>query len=259
MSPLRVAHLEGAGNRFAFIESADFPDVKKRAELTRHICAATGLDGAVFLAGTGSDFEWDFYNSDGSDAEMCGNAARCVGEYVHRERKDGTFPLSLKTKAGVVVVDRDGDDDYVVEMPPLTGEREMSLVVHRVPRDVLFVSTGVPHIVMTSDHFEKTRDLCRELRSHPDLGPAGANVTLVRPDGDVLQAVTFERGVENFTAACGTGAVAASVWNRRKNGAQVSVIEMPGGPLRVDLTGARPRLAGPAAVIKEFHWPQETK
>ena len=131
MSPLHVAHLEGAGNRFAFIESAEVPDAKKRAELTRHLCAATGLDGAVFLSGAGSDFEWDFYNSDGSAAEMCGNAARCVGEYVRRERKDGVFPLHLKTEAGVVTIDRDGEDDYAVEMPPLTGEREMSLIVHR--------------------------------------------------------------------------------------------------------------------------------
>lgn len=259
MSPLHVAHLDGAGNRFAFIESTEVPNANERAGLTRHICAATGLDGAVFLSGAGSDFEWDFYNSDGTAAEMCGNAARCVGEYVHREKKDGVFPLNLKTKAGIVVIDRDGEADYVVEMPPLTGERELSLVVHRVPHSVLFVSTGVPHVVMPSTNFEKARELCRELRAHPELGPAGANVTLVHPDGDALQAVTYERGVENFTAACGTGAVAAAVWNRRKHGVQASVIEMPGGPLRVDLTGARPRLAGPAVIVKEFHWPQEKK
>jgi diaminopimelate epimerase len=125
-------------------------------------------------------------------------------------------------------------------------------------KSVFSINTGVPHLVVEG---EPDFALAQKLRRAPELGPAGSNVTFVDRDheeAEQLQAITFERGVENFTLACGTGAVAAAEFQRASHPAQTEVwIEMPGGALRVRWEDSRPLLSGPVELQFEAHFFEE--
>ena len=137
-----------------------------------------------------------------------------------------------------------------VLMPQMIGNFGIQeVMVHKKKLKGFFVNTGVPHFVL-----QKTPDeeLARELRQSTAFGSAGANITFAEFDsGDFIQAVTFERGVENFTLACGTGAVAAAKYHHfLYPSVTTQAVEMPGGILQVEWTHERPQLTGPA----EFHF-----
>lgn len=262
--PFLVHKLSGAGNTFALCRGgAELDRVLAESKLTRaslaeRLCGGgrgLGTDGALFLEAEGEDrFRWDFYNSDGSPAEMCGNAARCAGRFVHDViGLDRARAISFETPAGPVVARRNEDGLYTVDMPPVTvHQRAMVLIVDGESLEGGWIDSGVPHFVTkVRDLGERTASLCRRLRFHPDLGGPGANVTLLKPTGrSEGEAVTYERGVENFTAACGTGAVAAA-WVLSE-GRGSAVVRMPGGALEVSFGGPRPLLTGPTRLLGEY-------
>lgn len=257
MTTMTARQMDGAGNVFAFFDGGNAGTEDDMIKTAKEICASEGLDGAVFLFKDGLGYRWEFFNSDGSKAEMCGNAARCVGAYLRGVEPNVRFPTALSTGAGTVVVHELGHENYQVEMSPACDEREITLRTSSGSRDLFFVNTGVPHLVRVLKDNETPEGLlleCRELRLHPDLGSGGANITLIQKRHGSLHAVTFERGVENFTAACGTGAVAAAVWNRRRTGELSCRLRMPGGELGVDISGPKPLLSGPARIVRTFAW-----
>lgn len=256
MKDVSFCKFSGAGNTFVILESAVADGLSlSRVELARRICEVTrgvGVDGMLFLepGREGADYVWDFYNADGSSAEMCGNAARCAGRYVHEVlKKPLDRELIFLTKAGKVRVRRADGGLYVAEMTaPRVFQKDMELANGDGRFQGLWIDTGVPHFVITvSDLREIPLSVCRGLRRHTDLGAAGANITLLKSNGD---AMTYERGVENFTAACGTGAVAAA-W-KLTEGRGVAKIRMPGGDLEVDFSGGNPLLKGPALFLGEY-------
>ena len=110
------------------------------------------------------------------------------------------------------------------------------------------VNTGVPHFVL---ELARDPELAKQIRKHKSFGKAGTNVTFLEKHlPGHLFAVTYERGVEGFTNACGTGAVAASAFSQQKNGMQEQIVEMPGGELKIrcDDSGLRPSLTGDAKI-----------
>jgi diaminopimelate epimerase len=237
---VQLTRMSGAGNTFFIWNTKAFPAPKEaRSGIARFLCDSfTGFytDGMVFIEDDGSggcDFAWDFYNSDGSSAEMCGNAARCAALYFHR-RMGGKNRVSFRTIAGTVEADVHESEIVDVFMPELKKEGEF-VAVHKNKRSVeyFFVNTGVPHVVVEG---EPDLDLAQFLRRAPEFGEAGANVTFFNEvSPGEAEAVTFERGVENFTLACGTGAVAAAAFSLLKNPLlKTHSIEMPGGSLRVE-------------------------
>lgn len=251
--PFSIQKIGGAGNTFLFIDARkggafwNWETQKRisRTELTQRFCQRQigAADGLIFLDEAGSDWVWDFYNADGSGAEMCGNAARCVGLYLSEELSRSA-PFSLKTAAGAVSVSADPQGQWAVEMPELSdGPRAFTVQIGEGSYSGYFVNSGVPHFVIPlSGEALLSREVCGALRFHPEFGPAGTNVTLLRGH----RAQTFERGVEDFTAACGTGAVAAAtVLVLGTVGSATVKIEMPGGDLEVFLGGRRPILKGP--------------
>ena len=275
MENIRLLKVTGAGNDFLILDQRDPGqnrlDPASRAEWARKVCHRTqgvGADGFLVLEPSSSkevDFRWDFYNADGSNAEMCGNAARCV---ILVTAKAAKVPVKFETRAGMIegqILEplaeerRPSSDSVEVLMPKIKDVQfEQTEAVLGTQLQFDFVNSGVPHAVVglpAGRKIEEYRATARALRSHPRFSPAGTNVTFYQLTANGSAAVqTFERGVEDFTLACGTGAVAAAevLFHHHPQFKDVK-IKMPGGDLRV-IRGVRPLLIGPARVIAKIDW-----
>ena len=212
--------MTGSGNDFVMLDGRCVePDFWSEERITA-VCdrrTGVGADGLVILTPEGDDaVRMVYWNSDGSRAAMCGNAALCSARLAaYLEMVQGP-ELRLLTDAGEVAA-RSGpacdtaeinlpDADMPIAVPelePTAGERWLG-----------YLTVGVPHIVVRVDDIESV-DVAgrgRALRSAPVLGPAGANVNFVAPSQNGAWLIrTFERGVEGETLACGTGTAAAAL------------------------------------------------
>ncbi|MCB0363555.1 MAG: diaminopimelate epimerase, partial [Bdellovibrionales bacterium] len=216
------------------------------------------------------DFQWDFYNADGSQAEMCGNAARCVALYVFK-KGNKSRKMIFKTLAGPIKAHVLNHNHVEVGMSPIQKEkRNLKISVEGCDLIVDWVDTGVPHLTVSLDTHpflfispdERTRQVASRLRNHPVLGSIGLkgqNVSLyrIRQPG-CIEAISYERGVEDFTQACGTGAVAAA-WSYHQNFPQQKAVKvnMPGGLLEVDFSNMNPLLRGEARFLAEIQLSQD--
>jgi diaminopimelate epimerase len=257
------------GNDFLFVDLIDqsgpalFPAAGRptwvRAWCDRH--QGIGADGVAFLeraASPGLDFAWDFYNSDGSPAEMCGNASRAVA--LHRSLKSGRSEIAFQTKSGEVRARVNSADDIEVALAPVAESAWNQWSGDDGPSRLSFdfVRAGVPHAVLRVPDIgdrESLRALAAEVKRDRRFHPHGTNVTFVHPvSSTILDSVTFERGVEDFTLSCGTGAVAAAHSHLRGEEGQSVEVRVPGGRLSVVWKDGRPHLRGPARIIAEIHW-----
>lgn len=254
--------ISGAGNKFliCFIQENQRDEVSSfskevKKSFLKKVCLDTQSDGFIFLSRNETDlnYSWEFYNNDGSDAEMCGNATRCVGFFVQNILKDTRPFWQLLTVAGLIEISSAAQNstDYKVVMTPI---QQLSSSLG------FFCDTGVPHLILEIADFAdylKHKEQARALRKHSDFGPKGTNVTFVTflSPNNKVQAVSFERGVEDFTAACGTGAMAAAFYNLIKRGSVQTEVEMPGGTLIMNLTNLqRPTMTGPTVLIGKYEY-----
>jgi diaminopimelate epimerase len=264
LTGLHFTKMTGAGNDFLIFDAREgFPEID-RALLAKSLCRRSfsiGADGVVFIEKTKQphvNFKWDFYNADGSSAEMCGNAARCVARFAY-ENNICDRSASFETVAGVVHTRVLQSGVVEVDMPyPEILQRDIELPVgEHIKIKVDYVMAGVPHAVKLNDDWdpEYLDDMGAYLRKSPAfMKTKGANATFYEPmEGSVIQAATFERGVEAVTLACGTGAVAAA-FVAALNGMKSPIeVRVPGGVLHVDIDQKAKRacLAGEARFICE--------
>lgn len=252
--------ISGAGNTFHITWQSPILDIQSQQKWAQEICRVKPADGFIFLRprSQGSEnnhYAWGFYNNDGSPAEMCGNATRCVGYYVNNILDAKGSHIVLDTIAGPIHIDIINSDTFKVQMTP---------VIRLANNNYFFCDTGVPHIVIEVENFESYKEKkaeCRQLRFDPQFQPRGTNVTLISfKDGyESLKAVSYERGVEDFTEACGTGAMAAAFYNLEKNLQKITRVQMPGGDLIMDLTNLNsPIMTGRAHLIGEFSYDTKT-
>lgn len=215
--------LHGCGNDFVFIDNRSLRlPVDHMADWARKVCRRAfgiGADGLVFLESTPADrtgdFIWHFYNADGSRAAMCGNASRCAALLAVELGLAGTSH-AFGTDAGLVRAQVDvAASSAKVE---LTRPRDLALgtplTLGEIECTVHFVNTGVPHAVVLLDDAAKAdvRTLGAALRYHTHFAPAGTNANFVSViDRGNIHLRTYERGVEDETFACGTGAAAGTV------------------------------------------------
>ncbi|MBG0791209.1 MAG: diaminopimelate epimerase [Desulfovibrionaceae bacterium] len=217
--------MQGCGNDFVVIDNRELKVPESvMADWARAICArAFGVyaDGLFFLEESDDrslDYRWHFYNSDGSRAEMCGNASRCAGKLAHAI---GMAPAShvFGTDAGPIKAQvlLDGPDRGRVKVqltPPLNTETGINIDVDGQPLTVHFADTGVPHAVVFVDDVQGVdiMDLGPKIRYHERFAPAGTNVNFAQvTDKNSILLRTYERGVEAETYACGTGAAATQL------------------------------------------------
>lgn len=262
--PIPFAKMSGTGNDFLVIDHRRrFIPVEQQPEFTRKVCRrmfSAGADGVILIEDSESaDFRWQFYNSDGSVAEMCGNGARCAARYAYRNGIAGR-QMRFETVAGTIEAEICADEEVRLRMTdPFGLEVDFSLFIGGRERSASFLNTGVPHAVILLDEDNApVREWGREVRFHPKFEPDGSNANFVTMIGDnEILARTYERGVEDETRACGTGAVASAIIAAIKKQCLSPVkVQTSGGErltIEFDLTGdnriENVYLTGPARLV----------
>lgn len=278
MMKLHVFKYQGAGNDFVILDNRELRLPSDRfPALARALCAfhtGVGADGLMVVVPPerGGDYGMLFFNSDGSAGEMCGNGARCICRYGHDRGLAGDTQR-VETTAGLVVGKRIDETRYQVRLnDPTLVDLHREVTAGGAAYDCAYLELGspaLPHAVVRLDGWDdwdrdRLRALGRELRFHAAF-PKGANVSFVRflSPGRV-KAVTFERGVEDFTLACGTGcgSITAALCLLGLVESNALTVEMPGGTLEVSLTrdGDRARgilLTGPTRLVFEAELSEE--
>lgn len=276
MTTLKLSRYTATGNTFLAWDAIEQPVPQTiRPQLARLFCdgyPGFKTDGIFFIEAakeesksnlntsrdnTKIDFCWDFYNSDGSSAEMCGNAARAAFLFWQKKFPD-CKSINFLSNVGVIGVTSGAEDQARVILPALKQPGEFkTLKIGGKNIEHFFINTGVPHLVIEG---EPNLEVAKYWRKAPEFGAAGTNVTFIieNSPGEVT-AVTFERGVEDFTLACGTGAVAAGFFSKEKNPfLKRHVVEMPGGNLIVDLSEREPKLEAEVHFEFDLHIPDDS-
>jgi diaminopimelate epimerase len=259
--------MQGCGNDFVCVDNRELgyePSVMP--DIVVPVCRkafGVAADGMIFLdhapEGSGLAYIWHFFNADGSRAEMCGNGSRCAARLAWML---GIAPAShvFGTDAGPIeaVVDPDSNQVTVQLTPPkdlrLNLELEMDIEGQHLRLPLHSVNTGVPHAVTFTDSLD-TVDvwrLGRAVRNHGFFHPAGTNVNFVAVEGKGRLALrTYERGVEDETYACGTGAVASAVIAKELGltGEETVITTTGGEELGVILRDGKTYLRGAAELV----------
>jgi diaminopimelate epimerase len=216
--------MSGSGNDFIIIDNRDLSlNVGDLPTFARRICArkiSVGADGLLLIEPSKSvDFKWRFFNSDGSIAEMCGNAARCVARYACLKGIAGK-KMSFETIAGVINADVKGDVVKVKLTDPSPVNAEIKIEADGQKLILDSIDTGVPHAIVFVDDLDNcdVYNRGRQVRYHEYFAPRGTNADFATViNRHKIRLRTYERGVENETLACGTGMVAASLAAAQRN------------------------------------------
>ena len=210
--------MSGCGNDFLLIDNRDnrMADIAL-SDFIINVCRrqmSAGADGLILIENDDDlDFRWQFFNSDGGRAEMCGNGARCAARFAHLNGIAGTT-MAFGTDAGVIEAEMIGDQVKVKMTPPSPVVLDEEIQVGDESVRLSSVNTGVPHAVMVVEDIDQVdvAGLGRMIRMHSHFAPAGTNANFIQVLDDGLVAMrTYERGVEDETLACGTGAVAVGL------------------------------------------------
>ena len=235
--PINFEKMSGTGNDFVVIDNRNLniPE-EDQEEFVRKVCRrrfSIGADGLILIEkSTDADFGWKFYNADGSVAEMCGNGARCAARFAFRHDIAGET-MKFETSAGVIEAQILEDDEIVrLQMTqPFDFQLGLSMTLDGEEHEVAFVNTGVPQAVIFVDEEDPpVKKWGRKVRFHELFEPEGTNANFVRvlEDGRLLVR-TYERGVEDETMACGTGAVAAALFATLQRGLESPVQVLTSG------------------------------
>ncbi len=244
--------MTGSGNDFVFLDGREHSPAHWTAERIQRVCdrrRGVGADGLVILVpepqhGAGY-VRMVFFNSDGSAAEMCGNAALCSTRLSARLGLAPADGMHLVTGAGTFPSRCSGQEwEAELHLPGFLRPHEVP-DIERLPGEqkILLSTVGVPHLTVLVSDVDNldVEGRGRQLRLHPALRPGGANINFLGPVpspsvGEPAWALrTYERGVEGETHACGTGTAASAV-----AGASLGVLQLPvvvrsrsGRPIRV--------------------------
>ena len=229
--------MSGAGNDFILLDDRAGRIQLDRATVARlcHRQFGIGADGLMLLVPCTSgraDWAWRFYNSDGSDAEMCGNGARCFARFVQKVAGWTRPDLTFETLAGVIHATLSGDRVTIGLTQPSGLRLHQPLVVGSETVVVHSINTGVPHAVVFVPDADKAmvHEQGAALRYHEHFKPRGTNVNFAQVLGPArLRVRTYERGVEGETLACGTGVTATAL--------VASVVHAFASPVRVQVQG----------------------
>jgi len=267
---LKFWKMNGAGNDFIILNNLEeHLPVDRLPQVARTLCErhlSIGADGLMVVDAPtqGGDYRMRFYNSDGSIGEMCGNGARCICRYGFENGLAGETQ-TVETTAGIVTGRRISPRLYRIRLnDPTTVRLDCPVVVDGITYACSYVELGdpgIPHAVVPYANLRQAdehelRELGRAIRWNKTF-PKGANVNFYEIVGeDLLFERTFERGVEDFTYACGTGTgsvVTVLTLQGKVSGHGVQV-DMTGGRLVIDAERIHSRIAslyltGPTNVV----------
>ena len=261
---VRFWKLEGAGNDFLGLDGRAGGFKLKRQQIA-DLCdrrRGVGADGVLVVEKPkvrGADFRMRYYNSDGGEAEMCGNGARCFALLARAVSGRKGNVLRIQTQAGLVTLQIRGQEVQVSMTEPTKLRLGRKLVVAGRKLAVDFLNTGVPHAVLfvRSVRSIDVAKQGRAIRYHSAFAPSGTNVNFVEIGrGNRIHVRTYERGVEGETLACGTGVVASSILSNLRRGLRspILVTTRGGDHLRVGFSmvngqARKVTLQGPARIV----------
>ena len=239
---LPFTKMSGTGNDFIVINNMQGTYTLDWSRFAARYCSrrtSVGADGVLIIEGsTEADFNYHIFNADGSEAEMCGNGARCAALFAFDQKVAGRH-MRFNTLAGIIEAKVNTHDVSIRMTDPHMLQRDILLDIGNEQYRADFINTGVPHAVIFKDDLSSIRiqELGYAIRMHEHFQPAGTNVNFVQIIGDGhIKVRTYERGVEAETLACGTGAVASALISnfvKHVPGPPVHV-HMPGGELTID-------------------------
>ena len=262
--------MNGVGNDFLVLNNLiEHLPHESLPEIARTLCErhlSIGADGMMVVEAPtqGGDYKMLFFNSDGSVGEMCGNGARCICRYGYENGLAGETQ-TVETTAGIVTGRRIDRRLYRIRLnDPTTMDLSRPVEVDGVTYECAYVelgNPGLPHAVVPYPGLRQAeenqlRELGRKLRWHSAF-PKGANVNFYELTGEnSVYERTFERGVEDFTYACGTGtgSVAAVLTLQGKVSGRDIRVDMTGGRLIIDVERQGQRitdlyLTGPTNIV----------
>ena len=267
--PLQFVKMSGAGNDFVVADNREgaFPKDARAIARICHRRFGIGADGVLLVEPSPkADFFMRYFNADGSEAEMCGNGARCIARFfAERCRRQGAVETNIKiqfdTHAGLMEAVVNGAKVRLRMSDPTDLSMRRTIQLQGGTREYQFANTGVPHAVFFTDNVEteEIEKMGAEVRYHKDFAPRGSNVDWVQVVGsDSVRVRTYERGVEAETLACGTGVVASAIATYLVHDMQppVQVTVQSGCVLVVDFSRQDDRfrnvfLTGPAELVFE--------
>jgi diaminopimelate epimerase len=242
---MTVTKYSANGNDFVMFIAQEKKDRSRLAQQLCHRQNGVGADGlVVLLPHKKYDFEWEFYNSDGSTADMCGNASRAVAHFAHEKGISRDSRAEFLTGAGIIRATVNGL--YVVSdmvEPDIVNDD-----IEEYGEKWWLIDSGVPHLVAVRDNLDDFNlEEARVLREKYN-----ANVNICSVAGDTMYVRTYERGVEDETLACGTGMVACFIRNHKEGKVpdQIKVHPQSGDELYVSVEEGVYRFGG--KVTKTF-------
>lgn len=278
---IKFTKMHGAGNDYIYIDATDNPpyDLSRLAKAVSDVHFGIGSDGLVaIMKSDKADFRMRMFNSDGSEAEMCGNATRCIGKYVYDRGLTAKAEVSLETLAGIKVLHLHVEDGVVASVtvdmgepelrpamvPVSSANPEMKIAEAETVGDFTYQITGVsmgnPHGVIFTDAITDEKVLVQGPQLEvADIFPRKANIEFAKVvDRHTIDMRVWERGTGE-TFACGTGACATAVAAVLNGLTDRDVdIRLRGGVLHIvwDEATNHVMMTGPATFVCDgiFYW-----
>lgn len=218
MKRIEFWKMNGSGNDFILIDNRDGSVAEEEmgllVERTCRRRESVGADGLIFVTRSDRfDFAWRYFNADGGEVEMCGNGSRCVARFAYL-KGIAKSKMTFGTLAGPVSAEVMGRIVKVLMPDPSGLQMDIGLSREAGWLNVDFINTGVPHVVVQVENLSRhpVFEQGRSIRYHNMFSPEGTNADFIKVVGrNMLEIRTYERGVEDETLACGTGAIASAL------------------------------------------------
>lgn len=246
------AKYHGAGNDFIVIDDREERFPTHDHDYIQGLCRrhfGIGADGLLLLQSSQkADLRMRIFNSNGVEAEMCGNGLRCLVDFAYQQKLIG--PKTTVETTHHLVQCQWSPAGITIELRPYAWLHPQ-LKIH--PFDLHVVHTGVPHAVAFVENYDDFETTAPHIRSHPALGAEGANVNFAILREGKLYTRTFERGIEGETLSCGSGAAAVAIAAQQKYQLQnpITIIPLSQEELKIEVDSTSVRVFGKATFV--FH------
>jgi diaminopimelate epimerase len=230
MSAIEFVKAVASGNDFIIIDRLRIRNILLRqgfggqaddgirnTRLAKELCQrklSVGADGLLLIEPSKKcDFKMRIFNPDGTEVDMCGNGLRCAALYAQKNKIAGR-KMSIETSAGEMQAEVRSASVKIRLAPAKNLRLKFDLDIDGQTQKVNYINTGVPHVVCFVQGLDdfNVKDAGRAIRYHSEFQPKGTNADFVQVlDKGHIRLRTYERGVEQETLACGTGAVASAI------------------------------------------------
>lgn len=232
MKNVSFVKMSGAGNDFIIFDKKNYPALKLDNEIIKKLCDrrnGIGADGIITIADNGKyDFLMEYFNADGSTGSLCGNGSRCAIKFAkitgRLKSEDVNFISNDKTYKGKII-NEEKIKFFFDDVEDLKSDIRVKAYNQLIKAS--YLNTGSPHVVINIDDILDNRtepnsvikdindvpvfEIGKEIRYLKEFSPGGTNVNFIMIRNNKVYIRTYERGVENETLACGTGAAASAV------------------------------------------------